>query len=128
MVPLKYAHPEGEDYWDKNWLTVNIQLKVGAFKGVYSCHFQTTDFTYLQKELDKLYGDLSHEFIFSTLEDQLEISFKGDGLGHIWLAGKAMDLSEGTNTLNFEFSIDQSFLPKIIAEIKAVNRTFRVLQ
>lgn len=127
VVPVRYAYPNGDNYWDKNWLDIHINIKAGAFKGSYSCNFQTSDFVTLHEEIEKLYQNMSYEFTFSTLEDQIKIHFKGDGLGHIALDCTAMDQAGIGNTLDFELNIDQTYLPQMLIALKNINNLFKVI-
>lgn len=120
----RFAYPDATDSHDKNWLDVTISLKTGAFTVKYSAYFQTTDLQFLHDELITLHKNLNGEFTFSTLEEQLELNFKGDGIGHIEISGIAQDRAGIGNTLNFELHIDQTSLTPLIQEIHEALKEF----
>jgi hypothetical protein len=127
IIPVKYSHPDSDHYYDKNWLDIHINIKSGVFNGRYSANFQTSDFVLLHEQLEQLYQDLGHEFTFTTLEDQLKIKFKGDGIGHFTLDCTAREHAGMGSTLNFELFIDQTDLPQLLSQLKSINSTFQVL-
>ena len=127
IIPVRYSHPDIDNYYDKNWLDIHINIKSGGFDGRYSANFQTSDFVLLHEQLEKLYQDLGHEFTFTTSEDQLKIKFKGDGIGHFTLDCTARDQSSMGSTLNFELFIDQTDLPQLLSQLKSIKSTFQVL-
>ena len=108
-------------------LDIVININAGAFNGSYSCYFLTSDFVNLLEEIAKIYQDISYEFTFSTIEDQLKIHFKGDGIGHITLDCRAIDQAGVGNTLDFEITIDQSYLSGILTDLKGINDQFKVM-
>lgn len=120
----RFAYSDATDLYDKNWIDVTITLKTGSFSGKYSAYFQTTDLQHLHDELITLHKNLTGEFTFSTLERQLELHFKGDGIGHIEISGIARDSAGIGNTLNFELNIDQTSLPSLIQETHNVIKEF----
>ena len=126
IAVLKYAYPDATDDYDANWLDVMINLKAGAFSGKYSAYFQTSDFLALKDDLQKLYNTLDDGFKFSTLEDQLEMDFVGDGLGHIHIDCKAQDQAGIGNTLEFELAIDQTEIRNLIYQLEEILKTFPV--
>ncbi len=119
---IKFAYPNSLDTYDKNWLDTIVTLKTGG--GKYSAYFQTSDFTDLHKHLSTLYDNLNTEFVFKTLERQLELNFKTDGIGHIDIIGVAQDEAGIGNTLTFELNIDQTDLPMLIQQIRDVIEEF----
>ena len=75
-------------------------------------------------QLENLQADPSASARFSTLEGQLELTFSGNARGTIGVTGQAIDnIGEG-NRLSFGISIDQSFLPDLIAELRALEARF----
>src|SRR5690349_20183395 len=99
IIIHRYSHPGSLDTYDKNWVDTTINIKVGGFTGCYSSFFQTTDFPSLRDSLKILYNDLSYTFDFTTIEGQLNLRFKGDGIGHIEVKGEAQDEAGTGNTL-----------------------------
>jgi hypothetical protein len=123
---LNYDRPENSDYWDANWLKVQIQIKVGAFSGSYIAHLQTMDFYLFEKELKRIYNDLKGVTQFNSIEEWLMVKFIGDGLGHFRVECKACDFPGTGNTLEFEFQIDQTYIPNLIIQVSNILEMFPV--
>jgi len=117
IILQRYSHPGSLDTYDKNWVDTTINIQAGGFKGSYFSFFQTTDFLSLRDSLKILYDDLWYTFHFTTIEGQLSLRFKGDGIGHIEIDGEAQDKAGTGNILSFELLVDQTQLPIIINEV-----------
>lgn len=111
------------DYW---WISGEVSVAAGAFSGRFPANFRSPDFPPLREQLEMLYRQLEGTAAFATLEEQLELQFVGDGLGHILIRGKARDLAGTGNRLAFETEIDQTELPAIIAALRLVEIEYPV--
>jgi hypothetical protein len=123
---LNYERPENSDYWDANWLKVQIQIKVGAFSGNYIAQLQTMDFSGFEKELKRIYIDLKGVTQFNSIEEWLMVMLIGDGLGHFKVECRACDSPGTGNTLQFEFQIDQTYIPNLITQVSNILEMFPV--
>jgi hypothetical protein len=123
---LKYAYPEAADEYDSNWLDAKVKIKAGAFSGEYRAYFQTSDFLFLKEKLTFLYHKLDGSFTFTTLEQQLQMNFVGDGLGHISIDCKAQDDAGNGNIFEFELCIDQTEIKNLFIQLDEIIKTFPV--
>lgn len=117
--------PVGECY-DDNWLTVQVRVCVGGFRGTVGGAFVTEEFVAFLTQLRPLYQSLSGTAEFATLEEQLHLRLTGDGKGHIELVGEVADQPGIGNRLHFTLHFDQSQLGASIHELERVTAEFPV--
>jgi len=82
--------PVGE-YWDDNWLRVEIRIRVGEFRGKAAATIITSELTKFLSELRPLYETLSGLAEFTMMEEPLSLRLTGDGKGHVELRGEVSD-------------------------------------
>ena len=123
---LSYERPVCGEYWDDNWLVVDISVTAGGFHGRASVSIITAELVSFSEQLHVLYERLTGTAEFTTLEGQLSLKLVGDGRGHIRLAGLVLDQAGVGNRLSFTLDFDQTFLPPSISDLNAVLRAFPV--
>jgi hypothetical protein len=111
--------PVGE-YWDDNWLRVEIRVRVGGFRGKAAATIITSELTKFLSELRPLFKTLSGSAEFATMEGQLSLRLAGDGKGHVELHGEVADQAGVGNRLHFTLHFDQSQLGASIRELEKV--------
>lgn len=114
------------EFYDDNWLNVVVEINSGAFRGRFFASFQVFEFSDFYDQLQLLYDTLKGKAIFSTLEGQLEISITCNALGNLEVSGFAMDEAGIGNQLNFQFQLDQAYLPKILGELATIVNLFPI--
>jgi hypothetical protein len=112
------------EYCDGNWLTVEIRVRVGGFRGKASATIMTGELTKFLSELRPLYQTLRGAASFTTMEEQLSLRLVGDGKGHIELRGEVADQPGVGNRLHFTLQFDQSQLGASIRELERVTLQF----
>lgn len=121
---LGLAHPDAKDDWDRKWVKSKVSLKAGGFNGQFACDLMTSDFEQFKEQLSGLYEKLDGIAIFDTIEDQIKIKIKGDGIGHFMAACVVMDSPGTGNSLEFELEFDQTYIPEMINKLENITRTF----
>jgi hypothetical protein len=121
---LSYERPASGEYYDDNWLSCEIQVRAGAFRGKYQANFLTFELAGLLRDLERLYHDLKGSAVFEPMESQLDLKFSCDGLGHILTSCTAMDQAGIGHSLHVSFSFDQTYLAKSLAELREVVHAF----
>jgi len=121
-----YERPPRGEYFDDNWLRVGVSIHAGAFSGGFGAAFLTAELESFHEQLSSLHETLKGEARFQTLEEQLSLVLKGNGLGHIELAGEALDQPGIGSRLCFTISLDQSHLRSSLESLRAVLATFPV--
>lgn len=117
--------PVGE-YWDDNWLNVDIRVQAGGFKGSVAATFITSELEKFSSELRALFETLSGTAVFTTLENQLNLRLTGDGKGHIDMVGEVADQPGIGNRLHFALKFDQTQLGTSIRELANVITAFPI--
>lgn len=116
---------DSQDNHDRNWLRVDVSVSVGSFRGNEHLAILTWDIEKLLPELEKLYQTLNGSAKFETLENQVELEFVGDGIGHIQMAGRlTSSANPDRNELTFHLYFDQTDLAASIAQLKQVINVF----
>ncbi|HEY6167762.1 MAG TPA: hypothetical protein VI454_06960 [Verrucomicrobiae bacterium] len=121
-----YERPATGEYWDDNWLNVDIRVQAGGFRGNAAATIITSELTKFLSELRPLLETLRGSAKFSTMEGQLKLQLDGDGKGHIELQGEVADRPGIGNCLNFTLQFDQSQLRASVQELERVTTKFPV--
>jgi hypothetical protein len=123
---LRYERQPVGEYHDDNWVTVQVRVCVGGFRGTVDGAFVTEEFVAFLTQLRPLYQSLSGTAEFATLEGQLHLRLTGDGKGHIELVGEVADQPGIGNRLHFTLHFDQSHLGASIHELERVTSEFPI--
>jgi hypothetical protein len=123
---LRYERAPVGEFFDDNWLTVQVRVSVGRFRSTVDAAFLTGEFVAFLTQLRPLYESLSGTAEFATLEEQLQLRLTGDGKGHIELVGEVADQPGIGNRLHFTLQFDQSQLGVSIHELERVIAEFPI--
>ncbi len=126
VTVINYERPASGEYYDDNWLSCEVQVRAGAFRGKFAANFLTSEFKGLLDDLERLYRDLKGSVTFEAMESQLELQFSCDNLGHIQVSGIAMDQAGIGHALHFSFSSDQTSLANSLEGLRGVMHEFPV--
>jgi hypothetical protein len=97
-----------------------IELEVDEFRASYTTDLIGANFPSFREALAQLYSFESREARFDSIEGELKIEIKGDGLGHFLANCVARKhTSEVFPCLTFNIEFDQTEIPKILAELDA---------
>ena len=126
---LSYERNPVGEFHDDNWLTVEIAVQAGGFRGRAQAAIFTYELAEFLPKLRSLHNSLSVVPVeFTTMEGQLRLVLTGDGLGHIELAGEVADQPGIGNRLHFTLHFDQSQLAISIGELEKVVSSYPVRQ
>lgn len=123
---LRYERQPVGEYYDDNWLVVEICVRAGRFRGKVSATILAGELDGFLQELKSLYQTLNSNAEFTTLEEQLTLNLIGNGKGHIELRGETVDQPGIGNRLSFTLQLDQSQLATSIRELERVVAQFPV--
>jgi hypothetical protein len=118
--------PQSTDYWDGNWLHASVRVHVGGFDGRASGALRAEEFITFRDEVAALQQSLRGHATFSTMEDWITIKMMGNGRGHIEVTGQLHDEPGSVNRLMFRLELDQTHLPRVLAELDEVLIRFPV--
>ena len=123
---LRYERAPVGEYYDDNWLTVQVRVSVGGFRGTVDAALIAEEFVAFLTQLRPLHESLSGTAEFTTMEGQLHLRLTGDGKGHIELTGEVADQAAFGNRLHFTLHFDQSQLGSSIHELERVTSQFPI--
>ena len=109
--PIGWVDREG-------WFQANVEISIQSFNGVVEPYFEVQDFKRFHEQVQKLYKELKGSAVLSPIEEQFSLTLTGDGKGHIEAKGIAYAHATYGSCLEFEFDIDQTFLPHLIRSLK----------
>jgi hypothetical protein len=121
---IKFNCPNATTDWDKNSLSSNIEIKVGAFSGNLTTDLRTADFEIFKRELKILYDNLDRTAVFEGFESQVIIHVKGDGIGHLIAKCFLSDYVIDGNELKCEIHFDQTQIPRLIDQLEKITNEF----
>ena len=125
ITVMGYACETYDNEYDANWLNASTSIVAGGFEGRITLMILAPELSLFASGTSKLYDQLDGEAEFKTMEDQLYIKCRGDGLGHIAVTGYIRDaIGTGYNTLNYELALDQTQLKRTIDELDIVLKEY----
>lgn len=107
-----------------DWLAATISVHAGAFSATIDATLVICDFPHFRTQLEALHKTLSGSAAFDTIERQLKINCVGNERGGIAVHGIVQDRVGDGNELRFRFDIDQTYLPRIIQELRTIESEF----
>ncbi|MFA6903570.1 MAG: hypothetical protein WC236_10850 [Gallionellaceae bacterium] len=125
-LELRLTLPSGTEHADA-WVQVDASLVVEGFHGSIQPMFEITDFIRFASELQRVYDSLSGQAIFDSRERQLFFTATGNGRGTVTIEGHAYSQATFGNKLEFNLSIDQTFLPKPLAVLNQISQEWAKL-
>lgn len=113
--------PEGQEFgYDSKsveFLRGTLRLKAIGVTADIRASFMIGEIKQLRTDLQKLYDSLKHEFVFSNLEDNVEVRFTPTPNGQIEIKGYLRNADYSVK-IDFKIITDQTFLPPTINQIK----------
>ncbi|HVW73048.1 MAG TPA: hypothetical protein VHC39_05380 [Rhizomicrobium sp.] len=111
------AYPDGPGFRQR------VDIISGPFRGSidassYAGPGALADF---HQQLQAVYESLKGEATLPRCYEDIRMSIKGDGMGHVAVCGEVMAGRTMAVRLNFSFGLDQTHLPQII---KSLERFF----
>ena len=116
-----------DDYWDGNWLSCRVSIRAGAFRGAFDASLRAEEFVRMRDGVRVCMADPKGTFVFETMEGQLSIVAKGDGLGYFTAKCIARDEAGIGNLLTFELSFLHTQLGPLAADLDALLRAHPVV-
>lgn len=95
----------------------SLYIEVATFR--MELTFELSDFELLESNLSKMQHGIFKTFYFSHLDDRISLKFNISMSGTILVDGKIADETY-TNYAKFALQLDQSYIPRIIMQLKEV--------
>jgi hypothetical protein len=117
---------DGAYDWDANWLSCRIEARLRGFRARFDAFLMTSDFPPFRDALRRLWEDLRGEAVFETLEKQVLLRVRGDGLGHMTVSGQLEDIAGMGNRLSFALELDQTHIAATLRDLDDLLERFPV--
>jgi hypothetical protein len=118
--------PDSHDYWDSNWLEATVQCDGNGARVVARgpiLHLSELDSWC--REAEQLIERLAGKARLDCMEPNLSVVLRAASLGHL-----TMEVSITPDHLTqkhwFQFAIDQSYLPSLIADCRSILKAYPV--
>ena len=98
---LGRERPNDDDYWDGNWLVVDVHVRVGGFIGHAVANLRTEEFRQFREALDAAYREVGGVAMFETREGWLTLTVTCGKGGKVTVEGEATDRPGMGNRLKF---------------------------
>lgn len=82
---------------------------MGSFRACYRADFNSWAFSNFRTQLAAIHQTVSGSAVFTSYEEQLELTLVCDPRGHIELRGEARDVAGTGNRLTFQLNLDQTY-------------------
>ncbi len=119
--------PESADYDDGNWLVAQVSVSAGSWQGQFAAALRAEEFAGFLRQVETLNERLDSPAEFVPMEPWIAFRLVPDELGHIRVEGEACDQPGEGNTLKFKFELDQTCLPGMIDQLKAIAKAHPVV-
>lgn len=100
----------------EGWLSANVKFDYKNFSANFRISLMLNDFYPFRDELVKLNDSLTGKANFKTIEDNVDITLIGNGLGHIQIIGMLRHDPVYELALQFDLLSDQTFLAGLLKE------------
>jgi hypothetical protein len=118
-VIVSVPQAQGSRSLAEGWADAEVAVQLGAWAGRYAAQFHVDDLSHFGSGVAALSATLTGEALLSSMDGFLDVHLTGDGKGHVAVKGEAWDRPRWGTHLGFEFEIDQTFLPAILASVEA---------
>ncbi|MEV1004381.1 hypothetical protein [Nonomuraea sp. NPDC050202] len=121
-------HPGSTDFWDGNWLTSPIHVKVGGFTARINAGLRIDELHDFRVALEGVYAGTKGSATLSSMEDWIELTIECRPTGSLSISGALADEPGMGNTLHFVMEgLDQTDIPPLVDALVAVEERFPVL-
>lgn len=119
--------PDSESYWDRNVVNCHVKAAAnGAFVEVQNEFVHTGELRQFALDLTNVYDALKGECELAPLNANFRAKLASDGLGH-FLIEVLISPDWPTQSHEFKFRTDQSYLPAILTSIWQVLEQYPVI-
>jgi hypothetical protein len=121
-----YSYLESSDYWDGNWINVNVYYKSGisevSIKGDF---LHLTEIDLFMNDCKKVLSGETNVITLPTMENNLQLSLMMNLMGQI--SGEiVLSSNDMKEKHEYEINIDQSYLPEIMKQCESVLLKFPI--
>ena len=120
--------PEMDDYWDGNWLNVTAHCgAAGADVWVSGAIIHLPELERWAEACEQMYKTLAGEANLECIEPELSVEMKMGGHGQMAMV-VSLTPDPLTQKHQFQFGIDQSYLPRLVNECRELLAAYPILK
>lgn len=125
---LGRMHPGRTDFWDGNWLTSPIHVRIGGFTARINAGLRGEELRDFRVALEHVYANAGGSAVLSSLEHWIELTVECHPTGSLAISGTVADDPARRNTLDFVIEgLDQTDIPPLVDALVAAEERFPVL-
>jgi len=125
VLVLAYEQEALTNYYDSNWLRVEVGLRMGRLSVRYPASFLAPELARFERELSELVAAASDSATFVSLDGQLALELAADGLGQVavkWAASPRTSAEPWE--IRGNFTTDHASVRHTLAEVQRVSAQF----
>jgi hypothetical protein len=127
LRPLARSNPDSGDFWEGNWLKVDVAARAGAFAGRFEADLRTDELEQFAQQLAALDGASAGAAALESAEGWVTIKLlPGRGGGLEGACEVRDDPTTGTG-LRFLLAVDRAQRPVLLAALQAIMAAFPVV-
>jgi len=127
LRPLRRSHPEAEDFWEANWLKVDVSARAGAFRGTVEADLRSDELERFAEQLAALQPDGKSRAALESMEGWVTARLSLDQRGRLEAACEVRDDPAAGSCLRFTVRAEQAQLPALLASLAALLRAYPVV-
>jgi hypothetical protein len=127
LRPLHRAAPDSTDYWEANWLKVNVAVRAGAFAGGFEADLRTDELLDFATQLAALEGATTGAAALQSAEGWVSVKLALAPGGRLEGACEVRDDPAMGSSLRFQLTVEPGQRPALLDGLGAVLRAFPVV-
>ena len=127
LTPLRRSHPEATDFWDGNWLKVDVTARGGAFRGTFEADLRADELQAFADGLAALQPDGQSKAALESMEGWVALRLALDARGRLQGTCEVRDDPALGATLRFPLTIELGQLPAVTSTLRAILEAFPVV-
>lgn len=127
LTPLRRSHPEATDFWDGNWLKVDVTARGGAFRGAFEADLRADELQAFADGLAALQPDGQSRAALESMEGWVALRLSLDGRGRLQGTCEVRDDPALGATLRFPLTVEPGELPAVFSTLRAILEAFPVV-
>lgn len=104
LSPLRRAHPDATDFWEANWLKVDVAVRAGAFHGAFVADLRTDELQAFGEQLAALEGAPEGAAGLESMEGWVSIQLTLGPGGRVRAACELRDDPASGGALRFDLT------------------------
>ena len=109
----------------EGWLEALVHFEDGGFAAHFQISIMLNDLYAFYHQIKPFTDSLTGEARFSNIEDNVNLIFSTDGLGHIRITGTLRHPNNPYLKTDFVINSDQTFLPSLVTECNQILKHYQ---